>query len=84
MLTFPKFGEVESFRDDWCEARREVVFKSGRKQLCGQWWRQIEDVEHVSFDDLAVTGDVFEQYDGKVHVAALKSVAPALRPRYGE
>ena len=33
--TVPKFGAVESFRDDWAEARREVVSKSGRKQFCG-------------------------------------------------
>ena len=79
VLTFPKFGGIESFRDDWCEARREVVFKSGRKQLCGPWWRQIEDVANVSFEDLADLGRMFEQYDGTIHVAALKSVTPALK-----
>ena len=39
---------------------------------------QVEDLENVSFDDLGGPGITFEQYDGKLHLAALKSVGPSL------
>ena len=51
----------------------------GRKRLCAIYWRAIEDVENVSFDDLGDPGRVLEHYDGKVHVAVLDAVGPALR-----
>ena len=34
---------------------------------------------NISFDDLSNPGAVFEQYDGKIHVAALKSVSGNLK-----
>ena len=36
-LTFPKFDGASSFRDAWSDARREIVFRFGRKRLCEKW-----------------------------------------------
>ena len=36
-------------------------------------------VAPVSFDDLEDPGRIFEQYDGKIHVAVLKAIGPLLK-----
>ena len=78
-LTFPRFDGMKSFKEKWAEVRREVVNRSGRIKLADVWWRQIEDVTKFTFEDLAVPGKVFEQYDGKIFVAAVNSVDEELK-----
>ena len=72
-LVFQKFDGVMSFRDRWVEIRREVLHKSGRKALATIWFDQIKDVKGITFEQLAVTGSVFEQYDAKLLDAVLKA-----------
>ena len=76
-LSFPKFGDATSFARNWKTARRTTVLGSGRRTECDAWWREIENVD-VSFESLMETGPLFQQYDGKVQLAALKSIPEML------
>ena len=79
-LTFPKFGNIGSFYVNWPQARREVVGKSGQpKRVCGPWRRAIEEVDKYKFEQLGNPGRIFEQYDSKIHTAALNRVSELLK-----
>ena len=80
-LTFPKFGEVESFRANWAEMRREIVNRSGRRRLCSLWWARVSDLS-ISFKQLGKVGRIFEQFDCKILVAVLKLVDGDLKRKF--
>ena len=73
-LTFPIFGAVGEFREKWAEVRREIIGRSARAQKSIQWFAQIEDLAHFTYEDLGHSGIIFEQYDFVVGNAAMRSV----------
>ena len=78
-LDFPKFDGSGSFRDKWSETRRTIQHQSGRPEESALWWKQVEDLENVTYEDLAESGPMFKAYDGKILVGLLKSVEDLLK-----
>ena len=64
-----------SMSSDICfQITKEVLNKSGRKELARTWFDQITDMASVTMEDLAVTGKAFEQYDYKVLDETLRCI----------
>ena len=62
-------GGADTFRTVWADTRRGIVGKPCRKRLVNAWWSEIEDLDHVSWDDLEEPGEILDQLCSKVLIA---------------
>ena len=70
---------MAGFRDYWLRQRREVLRASGRGEAAAEWWREIEDIKNVSFDDLAKCGKSMVPLELKLHAGAVKVLTGPLK-----
>ena len=73
-FTFPKLNNAATFRDAWADSRREVMNKSAAGvRAVALWWRSIQQVHEVTWEQLAHVTPEFEGTCGKVLSACLKA-----------
>ena len=75
---FQKFDNVKSFRDRWASAKRTVVNLSGRREIARQWFKEIEDVQGITFEQLGNPGTALAHFDSKLVPATLDATSGQL------
>jgi len=65
---------MAGFAKWWATLKRIICGQSSRAPRAMAWWRQVEDVETVTMEQLAVSGRMFEGYDYKICQALLEAI----------
>jgi len=65
---------MAGFSKWWFTTKRTICGQSARAPLADAWWRQVEQVDRFSMEDLAISGRVFEAYDYKICQALLEAI----------